>query len=147
MMQSRRCAGLTEAATKDLKDLFDSYQEREAEIMSYTENAQKEATDIIAKATSDGKLILDEAISNCAKMDEDKRDWEKEKVSIARTYHFKDSEIDLSIGGQNFTTTLMTLTRSPKNLNRAMFSGCHDLKKIMQEHSSLIATACTSVKF
>jgi hypothetical protein len=97
--------------------------------MSYTENAQKEAKDIIAKATSDGKLLLDEAISKCAQMDEDKRGWEKEKESIARTYRFEDSEIDLNIGGQYFTTTLTTLTRYPDTMIGAMFSGRHDLKK------------------
>jgi hypothetical protein len=62
-------------------------------------------------------------------MEQDKRDWEEEKESIARTYHFADSEIDLNIGGQNFTTTLTTLTRFPDTMIGAMFSGRHDLKK------------------
>jgi hypothetical protein len=120
---------LTKVATKNLKDLFDSYQEREAQIISYTQKAQKQAEDIIAKAKLNGKLLLDEAVSNGAKMNEDKRDWEKEKESIASTYHFKDSEIDLNIGGQHFTTTLTTLTRFPDTVIGAMFSGRHDLKK------------------
>jgi hypothetical protein len=129
MKQGKKCASLTKVAQKNTQDLFDSYEEREAEIVKYTENAQKEATDIIAKANNDGKLLLDEAVSNCAKMEEEKRDWEKEKESISRTYHFDDSEIDLNIGGQNFTTTLTTLTRFPDTMIGAMFSGRHDLKK------------------
>jgi hypothetical protein len=127
--QSKKSAGLTKVATKNLKDLFDSYQEREAQIMSYAQKAQMEAEYIIAEAKLNGKLLLDEAASKGAKMNEDKRDWEKEKESIARTYHFKDSEIDLNIGGQHFTTTLTTLTRFPDTMIGAMFSGRHDLKK------------------
>jgi hypothetical protein len=125
MMQSKKSEnqGLTIKDLFDIrKDLFHSYQEIEAEVKSCKHRVQKEAEDIIAKAKSDGKLLLDE-------MNKDKRDWEKEKESIARTYHFKDNEIDLNVGGQHFTTTLTTLTRFPDTMIGAMFSGRHDLKK------------------
>jgi hypothetical protein len=61
-MKSEKSAGFTNAVKKNLKDLFDSYQERGADIMSPKENTQNEATDIVAKAQHDGKSFIDEAV-------------------------------------------------------------------------------------
>jgi hypothetical protein len=104
-------ANLFVAAKKSLGDLLDLYQKRETALQC------------------EEKDLLDAAKAKCAKMDEEKQNWEEEKKDIAQTYHFENNEIKLDIGGQCFTTTLTTLRRFPDTMIGAMFSGRHELKK------------------
>jgi hypothetical protein len=96
---------------KTLGDLLNLYRKRETALQC------------------EEKGLLDAAKAKCAKIDEEKQNWEEEKKDIARTYHFENNEIRLDIGGQCFTTTLTTLRRFPDTMMGAMFSGRHVLKK------------------
>jgi hypothetical protein len=139
-METEKFADLTTSAKKILEDVLDSYKEKESIIKAYAAQSQAEANIVIAKAKDieqeaiiKSKKILEKAECDSKatheQMDKDKEEWEKEKKSIARTYHFENNEIKLDIGGQCFTTTLTTLTRFPDTMIGAMFSGRHNLKK------------------
>jgi hypothetical protein len=135
-MEKEKSASLTETTKKMFDDLLDSYQQREAAIKMYVDQAEKQVTEarvtlklILEKAERDGKAMITAAEEKCERMNEDQKDWEKEKEKISRTNHFENNEIKLDIGGQSFTTTQSTLTRFPDTMIGAMFSGHHALKK------------------
>jgi hypothetical protein len=139
-MESEKSADLTIAAKKIFEDLLDSYKVRESAIEAWTEQAKKDAEEILARAVfiEEAAVIKSKEILDNAEfygkgirtvLEEDRKNWEEEKRNIARTYHFENSEIKLDIGGQCFTTTLTTLARFPDTMIGAMFSGRHDLKK------------------
>ena len=46
-------------------------------------------------------------------------------------YKIQENKIKLDIGGQQFTTSMLTLTKDPNSMLAAMFSGRHRLR---QEH-------------
>ena len=47
---------------------------------------------------------------------------------MSEVYKIEENKIKLDIGGQQFTTSLLTLTKDPNSMLAAMFSGRHRLK-------------------
>ena len=48
---------------------------------------------------------------------------------MADVYKIQENKIKLDIGGQMFTTSLLTLTKDPESMLAAMFSGRHKLRQ------------------
>ena len=48
---------------------------------------------------------------------------------MSEIYQIQDSRIKLDIGGHQFTTSVLTLTKDPLSMLAAMFSGRHELKR------------------
>ncbi|KAL3864922.1 hypothetical protein ACJMK2_006567 [Sinanodonta woodiana] len=70
-----------------------------------------------------------------AEMDHDREALEKERDRFERElkrmsemYKIQENKIKLDIGGHQFTTSLLTLTKDPNSMLAAMFSGRHELR-------------------
>lgn len=48
---------------------------------------------------------------------------------MSEVYKIQENKIKLDIGGQMFTTSLLTLTKDPDSMLAAMFSGRHKLRQ------------------
>ena len=90
--------------------------------------AEHEAKKCLDAAEDKAKEIVQEVQKKIDAMNVEQQNWEEDKEHIASTHNF-ESTIKLDIGGHSFTTTLTTLTRFPKTMLGAMFSGRHALTK------------------
>ncbi|XP_005091119.1 uncharacterized protein LOC101855924 [Aplysia californica] len=70
----------------------------------------------------------EELAKEVAELREEKDKFQEELKRMAELHQVQESRIKLDIGGQQFTTSLLTLGRDPNSMLSAMFSGRHDLK-------------------
>ena len=90
-----------------------------SEAKDYVLASQEEASTVLSSATVEAEKIMHEA-------KEAMEAWKIEKAFLSNVQTFQP-KIKLDVGGNRFTTSLTTLTRSPDSMIGAMFSGRHAL--------------------
>lgn len=62
------------------------------------------------------------------RLEEKEKKFETEKQDIIKLNKILESKVKLEVGGQSFSTSLLTLTKEQDSLLATMFSGCHKLQ-------------------
>ena len=102
--------------------------------------AEKQSTDIVAGAEASALKIIEAATEEKARIQREKADWEKEKLSVKQSHKFDSMKILLDVGGSRFSTRISTLTSGAADgsMLSAMFSGRHALEQDEKDGSYFI---------
>jgi len=103
----------------------DKKLEAKRQAKQVTTAAKLEAEWIISDAHSKAKNILkekDDVINMKKEIDDEKQLWEDHKEKMNSSHSF-DSQINLNVGGNKYSTSLATLQSIPESMLGAWFSG------------------------
>eukprot|EP01127_Copromyxa_protea_P000503 TRINITY_DN10421_c0_g1_i1.p1 TRINITY_DN10421_c0_g1~~TRINITY_DN10421_c0_g1_i1.p1 ORF type:complete len:335 (+),score=63.58 TRINITY_DN10421_c0_g1_i1:134-1138(+) len=75
------------------------------------------------------KVVKEEIEEQWTKMEQEKEQWEKEKVEMASRFKIEDVVICLNVGGKELATYKSVLCSRPDSVLAAMFSGRHPFMK------------------
>ncbi|KAK0044526.1 hypothetical protein Bpfe_026026 [Biomphalaria pfeifferi] len=103
------------------EDKIKEYESRRLELESQFQERQLEAENKLAELESDLQLRQEE-------FEVEKMRFQEELKRMSDLCKVQENRIKLDIGGNLFTTSLLTLTKDPNSMFAAMFSGRHDLK-------------------
>ncbi|XP_059159373.1 uncharacterized protein LOC131943333 [Physella acuta] len=97
------------------------YESRRIELERQFTERQEEAEKQIAEKQLELKTQQEE-------LQAEKEQFQEELKRMSDLREVQESRIKLDIGGNQFTTSLLTLTKDPNSMLAAMFSGRHELK-------------------
>lgn len=80
----------------------------------------------LEELTKKRKEELDRELANVQRA---KETFDSELKRMSEVYKIQENRIKLDIGGQQFTTSLLTLLKDPNSMFAAMFSGRHKLRQ------------------
>lgn len=78
-----------------------------------------------------------------ARLEDERRQWEEDKVRMAAVQQFASNKVRLNIGGQIFETTRSTLLKDPDHMLARMFSGRFEVTR--DEHDAVFIDRDSSV--
>jgi len=114
-----------QSLTKDVEKWEHDKAEREAKFEAALNQKRKRAEESIQH---ERRLFAIEVDKKKKKLQEAKEAFEKEKIAMAQLYKHQESVATLDIGGVQYKTSIINLTKYPGYF-QAMFSGRYPLKK------------------
>lgn len=115
--KERRLAAELIACEEKIKD----YERRRVEL-------EKEMDEKKEAADTELQVQREELIKQTQSLTADKERFSQELLKMAELHEVQEGRVKLDIGGHQFTTSLLTLTKEADSMLAAMFSGRHSLK-------------------
>lgn len=139
LRERERKVGSKEAHFDSIRDDLEEKQQRlDAEIQAYTNRRKlyENKEDDLEREYDIKKAELESSIQKrreeldleFANFNKAKENFDTELKRMSEVYKIEENKIKLDIGGQQFTTSLLTLTKDSDSMLAAMFSGRHRLK-------------------
>ncbi|XP_050398389.2 uncharacterized protein LOC126816176 [Patella vulgata] len=124
-----KLTGRLQDKERRLNEELETCETKTREFESRRLQLEKEFLEKVEKVEKNLEERTTELEKQKTQLEKEKNNFEEEMKKMSELHKIRDSRIKLDIGGHQFTTSLLSLTRDPASMLSAMFSGRHDIKK------------------